>query len=143
MLWRVRETPEGTIRRVTLAEGVAAVGFDIAVPHELPDGFTLASVALVSVDGSTGVTLYFHDRDADVGIGPVRLHLEAADELPPATSATQSAVDVDGAEGRWTPERSQLEWLEDGVYHSLDASGLTLDAMLAIAASIPGEDAPA
>lgn len=141
--WRVRETADGTTRRVTLEEGVEEVAFAIDPPAELPSGFALASVELASVGDATGVTLYFQDRDADVGIGPVRLHLESAEELPPATAATQAAVDVAGVEGRWTPERTQLEWVVGGVYRSLDAPGLTLEALLAIAGSIPDGDPPA
>ena len=57
-------------------------------------------------------------------------------ELPPASAASQSAVEVRGTEGRWTPDREQLEWVEDGVYYSLDASGLGLEDLLAVAASI-------
>jgi hypothetical protein len=85
------------------------------------------------------VTLYLRDRDADAGIGTIRLHLEAATALPPATSATQSTVDVAGVEGRFTPDRSQLEWIRDGVYRSLDAPGLELEELLAIATSIGPE----
>jgi hypothetical protein len=85
-----------------------------------------------------GVTLYFRNAEVDVGAGTVRLYMEAAREMPPASSARQSAVQVRGVEGRWTPDRSQLEWIEEGVYRSLDAPGLGLEALLAIAASIPG-----
>jgi hypothetical protein len=85
------------------------------------------------------VTLYLRDEDADAGIGTIRLHLEAASELPPATSAAQSRVDVGGLPGRFTPDRSQLEWIDSGLYRSLDAPGLALDELLAIATSIGAE----
>lgn len=135
--WRVRRTAGTLVERVSLSEARAQAPFDVSPPEALPAGFTLASVELTRVQGRTGVTLYFRDSEVDVGAGAVRLHLEAADELPPASSARQSAVEVDGAEGRWTPQRSQLEWVEDGVYRSLDAKGLGLQDLLAIAASIP------
>jgi len=136
--WRVRETAGAIVERVTLAEAEAAVPFEIALPDALPRGFTLASVELVTVEDGVGVTLYFRKAEVDVGAGAVRLYMEAARELPPASSARQSTVQVGGVEGRWTPDRSQLEWIEAGVYRSLDASGLGLEDLLEIAASIPG-----
>jgi hypothetical protein len=38
--------------------------------------------------------------------------------------------------GRWTPDRNQLEWVEQGVYLSLDAGGVSLVDLLAVAASL-------
>jgi outer membrane lipoprotein-sorting protein len=138
--WRLRETGGATVERVSLDQARATAPFEIGPPERLPPGFTLASVELVRVSGEVGVTLYFRDAEVDAGAGTIRLHLETGSELPPASSARQSAIQVRGGEGRWTPERSQLEWVEDGVYRSLDtleAPGLALEDLLAIAASIP------
>jgi outer membrane lipoprotein-sorting protein len=137
--WRVRETAGAIVERVTLAEAEAAAPFEIALPEALPRGFTLASVELVTVEDGVGVTLYFRNAEVDVGAGAVRLYQEAARELPPASSARQSTVQVRGVEGRWTPDRSQLEWIEAGVYRSIDAPGLGLEDLLEIAASIPAD----
>jgi hypothetical protein len=41
-----------------------------------------------------------------------------------------------GVVGRWTPDRNQLEWVEQGVYLSLDAGGLPLADLLAVAVSL-------
>ncbi|HJS27838.1 MAG TPA: hypothetical protein VJ913_12015, partial [Actinomycetota bacterium] len=135
--WRVRESGDAVVERVTLAEAQAAAPFPIALPSSLPQGFGLASVELVDAGDAVAVTLYIRDRDADAGIGTIRLHLEPANALPPASSADQSAVDVGGTPGRHTPDRSQLEWIEDGLYRSLDAPGLSLGGLLAVASSIP------
>jgi hypothetical protein len=59
-----------------------------------------------------------------------------AEKLPPASSAAQSEVEVRNVIGRWTPDRNQLEWVEQGVYLSLDAAGLTLADLLAVANSL-------
>jgi hypothetical protein len=67
------------------------------------------------------------------------MHVEPADALPPASSARQRGVEVAGVTGRWTPSRSQLEWVADGLYRSLDGPGFTLRELLAVAASIPPE----
>jgi outer membrane lipoprotein-sorting protein len=142
--WRVHGTDGALVERVTLEQAGAAVPFEIAMPERLPAGFTLASAELVEVEGDVGVNLYFRDSEVDVGVGTVRLHLEAGRELPPATAARQSAVEVGDAKGRWTPGRTQLEWIDAGVYHSLDVpdgSDLRLAALLAIADSMAGDDA--
>jgi hypothetical protein len=134
--WRVRTQDGSRIERVTLEQARGAVPFPVELPSVLPRGFALACVELVEASDETGVTLYFRHREADPGIGTIRLHFEAAGSLPPATSARQSIVDVDGAAGRFTPDRSQLEWVEDGIYASLDAPGLDLRALLEMAVSM-------
>jgi hypothetical protein len=142
--WRLHETDGGLVERVTLAEAQAAVPFEIATPERLPAGFTLASAEIVEVEGDVGVNLYFREAEVDVGVGTVRLHLEAGRELPPASAARQSAVEVGDAQGRWTPGRTQLEWIDAGVYHSLDVpegSDLRLADLLAIAGSIAADGA--
>ena len=117
--WRVHGTDGALVERVTLEEAQAALPFEIAMPQRLPAGFTLASAEIVEVEGDVGVNLYFRDAEVDVGVGTVRLHLEAGRELPPATAARQSAVEVGDAEG----------------------SDLRLADLLAIADSMAGDDA--
>jgi Putative zinc-finger len=137
--WRVRGSGDAVIERVTLAQARGAVAFPITLPRSLPQGFGLASVELVDAGNDVGMTLYFRDRDADAGIGTIRLHLEPANALPPASSANQAMVDVGSLPipGRYTPDRSQLEWIDTGIYRSLDAPGLSLDGLLGVARSIP------
>jgi Putative zinc-finger len=134
--WRVHEIAGATVERVSLETARSSVPFSVGLPRMLPDGFGLASVELVDAGYGRGVTLYFRDLDADAGIGTIRLHLEPSQALPPATSAEQSAVDVGDAHGRYTPDRSELEWIRSGVYHSLDAPGLELPELVLIASSI-------
>jgi outer membrane lipoprotein-sorting protein len=134
--WRVHQIGGTTVERVSLETARSAVPFPVELPRTLPDGFGLASVELVDAGHGNGLTLYFRDLDADAGIGTIRLHLEPAQTLPPATSAMQSAVNVGDAHGRYTPDRSEVEWIRSGVYHSLDAPGLELPELVAIAASI-------
>jgi Putative zinc-finger len=137
--WTHRQVGTATAVRVSLQTARASVPFPIELPTALPAGFGLASVELVDAGYGAGVTLYLRDQDADAGIGTIRLHLEAASSLPPATSAAQSTVDVGGVRGRFTPDRSQLEWIDGGLYRSLDAPGLGLEELLAIATSIRGD----
>jgi hypothetical protein len=80
----------------------------------------------------------FRDRTDTLAASSLRLHLERASALPPASSSQQVAVEVGDVGGRWTPARSSLEWVTGGVYRSLDGPGLSLQEALAIAGSIPG-----
>jgi hypothetical protein len=140
--WRVRESGDAVIRRVSLDEAAAAVSFPVALPTELPPGLGLASVELLVAGDEIGVTIYLRDAEVDLGDGSIRLHLALADALPPSTAADPAAVEVAGVEGRWTAERGLLEWIAGGVYHSLDGDALPLEVLLAVAASIPTDGAP-
>lgn len=138
--WRIRTAPGGVTERVSLAEAAARMPSTLLEPHRLPAGYGFASAELVRVQDRLGLNVYFQQSDAELGSGPIRFHAEAGQELPPASAASQSAVEVRGTEGRWTPDRGQLEWVEDGVYYSLDASGLGLEGLLAVAASMGSTD---
>jgi hypothetical protein len=138
--WTVRRVGSASVRRVSLEMARAAgLGFEIELPRTLPAGFALASLELVDTGGTVGVTLYLREHDADAGIGTIRLHLEPARELPPATSASQSIVELGDVRARFTLDRSQLEWVHGGVYRSLDAPGLSLQELVAIALSFGSE----
>jgi hypothetical protein len=138
----VRVSPDGVTERVSLEQAGERLSFSPALPAELPPGYGLASAELVRLGDAIGLNVYFQQADADLGSGLIRLHLEAATALPPASSAAQSAVEVRGAGGRWTPDRHQLEWVDGGVYYSLDAPGLDLAELLAVAGTIAPAPAP-
>jgi hypothetical protein len=136
--WAVRTSPEGVTERVTLAQAAAETPFTIMLPGSdaLPAGYSVASAEIVRLHQDTALNVYFQQQDTDLGTGPIRLHEGVATKLPPASSAAQSEVEVRGVIGRWTPDRNQLEWVEQGVYLSLDAGGLSLADLLAVAASL-------
>jgi len=136
--WAVRTSPEGVTERVTLAQAAAETPFTIMLPGSdaLPAGYSVASAEIVRLHQGTALNVYFQQQDTDLGTGPIRLHEEVATKLPPASSAAQSEVEVRGVIGRWTPDRNQLEWVEQGVYLSLDAGGLSLADLLGVAASL-------
>ena len=122
--------------RVSLERAAAMLPFPLLQPQRLPAGYAFASAELVRVGRQVGVTLYYQQLSAELGAGPIRFHVEPADSLPPASSARQDVVDVLGAPGRWTPDRNQLEWFRDGVYYSLDGTGLDLPTLLEVADSV-------
>jgi hypothetical protein len=143
--WAVRRSPEGVTERVTLEQAATEMPFPIMLPaaEALPVGSTLASAELVRLHHNAALNVYFQQRTTDLGTGAIRLHEEVGRKLPPASSAVQSEVQIRGVTGRWTPDRNQLEWVEDGVYYSLDAAGLTLADLLAAAVSLQPYAGPA
>ena len=85
-----------------------------------PEGYVVASAELSKVGSAIeGVTLYLRQPDMDAAGEPLSLHIERDTGLPPPSSSAQSRIRFAGVEGRWTPNRSQLEWLDRGAYHSL------------------------
>jgi hypothetical protein len=133
--WLTDSSPLGTTRRVTLDEAAAVIPFPLLVPSRLPTGWSLASVETITVADRTSVNLYFQQEDTLDG-RPLRLHEEASDRLPPASAPRQYSVAVGAVDGRWTPDRHQIEWIADGVYYSLDGPGLELGDLLRLAASL-------
>lgn len=138
--WRRLSGPGISITRVPPADALAMAPAPIELPASLPSGYVVASARVESSDlgrpgGTMSVTLVFRQRETDSAGPPIELHVEGADALPPASSAEQLLVDLDGATARWTPGRDQLEWVSGGTYLSLQGS-LDLEAMLNLAASI-------
>ncbi|MGZ8593467.1 MAG: hypothetical protein ACXWYC_09215 [Actinomycetota bacterium] len=134
--WLVRETPEGTVERVTLADAEAAAPFQLLLPQTLPGGSALAAVELLRLGADVGVTIYFQDEEVALGGGAIRVHLEPAEELPPAAAPRQETVEVRGIMARYTAEAALLEWIEGGLYISVEAPGLELADLVALAGSL-------
>ena len=58
------------------------------------------------------------------------------DHLTPPADGDTVGVEVRGATGRYSTERGQLEWVEDGSTHSLSSRTLTLPELLTLAAGL-------
>jgi hypothetical protein len=56
--------------------------------------------------------------------------------LTPPLDADVRGVGVRGSDGRWSADRGQLEWVEDGRVFDLRSATLSLEELLAIAASL-------
>ncbi|HEV2951744.1 MAG TPA: hypothetical protein VGZ51_06550, partial [Actinomycetota bacterium] len=85
-----------------------------------------------------GVTVYLRQIDTDAAGEPLILHVERGTGLPPPSSAAES-VRLAGVDGRWTPSRAQLEWVDADAYHSLQGE-LGIRALVAFADAISGTD---
>ena len=136
--WSRLGSPGVNVERVGVVEALATAGLPASLPERLPEGYVVASAELSKVGTAVeGATLYLRQPDMDAAGEPLTLHVERETGLPPPSSSTQSRIRFAGVEGRWTPNRSQLEWVEGGVYHSLQGE-LGLRALLEIASAIAG-----
>jgi negative regulator of sigma E activity len=138
--WQHRASSAVDVERIGVAEALVTAGLPASLPDRLPDGYVVASAELSTV-GSTiaGVTLYVRQLDTDAAGEPLTLHVEPETGLPPPSSSVQSRIRVAGVDGRWTPSRSQLEWVDGDGYHSLRGE-LGLRVLLAIASAAAGTD---
>ncbi|HXF36914.1 MAG TPA: zf-HC2 domain-containing protein [Actinomycetota bacterium] len=128
------------VLRLPLEEAAARAGFPVLVPSSLPESYGLSSVEL-DPEGPS-LTLFFRPEDSLLAGAPIRLFLQPARALPPSTVAGAQSVEVRDAEGRFVPQRSQLEWVEAGLYVSLDAPGATLEELMGLARTLEPVAAP-
>jgi len=106
-----------------------------APPAELPRGYAprAPDVALLVRSLRDAPTLMLHYRGTEAeydGVG-IRITQSPAERLPP-TSGAPSAVDI-GTAGRYFAERGELEWVKDGILHSIRAPSFDLTTLLEIA----------
>ena len=136
--WRQIGSPGVNVERIGVDEALAKVGLPASLPERLPEGYVVASAKLSKVGTAIeGVTLYLRQLDMDAAGEPLTLHVERETGLPPPSSSAQSRIRFAGVEGRWTPNRSQLEWVDGGAYHSLQGK-LGLRGLLEIASAVAG-----
>lgn len=102
------------------------------LPRRLPDGYRPWTAQV----GRDSVTVFFRRAGAEPdGIG-IRLHQAEGVALPPPLDPDVLAVQVRGLEGRYSPARGELEWVEDGIYRSVGGTALDLPALLDLARSL-------
>jgi hypothetical protein len=136
--WRRLGSPGVKVERIGVASALATAGLPASLPERLPEGYVVASAELSKVGSAIeGVTLSLRQPDMDAAGEPLTLHVERDTGLPPPSSSAQSQITFAGLEGRWTPNRSQLEWVDRGAYHSLQGE-LGLRALLQIASAVAG-----
>jgi hypothetical protein len=138
--WRDRGSAGVEVERVDVAEGLAAAGLPASLPHRLPAGYVVASAELSTVGSALeGVTLHLRQRDTDAAGEPLTLHVERGTLSLPPSSSVHERITFGGIEGRWTPTRAELEWVDGDVYHSLQGER-GLRALLGVARAVAGTD---
>ena len=138
--WRTLTGSGISIEEVAPDVALARSPIAVALPATLPAGYVPASGQIVSNTNAAGpdviaVSFVFRQRQSDAVGGPIVLHVQAGAALPPASSADQVVVSLDGGRARWTPGRDQLEWTNGGAYLSLEG-GPGLPTLLALASQV-------
>ena len=90
--WNLQRAHGVRTERLTLEQARDRASFTFDVPDPLPGGYVLASIERTVVHGRDGVTLTLRQRDSDLGAGPIRIHLETADALPPTAAPDQASL---------------------------------------------------
>ena len=123
-----RPVPGGWAEAATATLPAArAASPGLLLPRD-PAGFAPPAVR---VDGEV-VTLAY----AGAGTRGFLLVQAPGERLTPPLDADASGVRVRRSDGRWSPERGELEWVEDGRTLDLRSATLSLQELLAIAASL-------
>jgi hypothetical protein len=134
--WLDRGSLGVDVEAIDVTAGLATAGLPLSLFEGLPGGYVAASAERSTVGSALeGVTFRLRQIDTDAAGDPLTLHVESETALPPPSSAEQGRIAFSGLEGRWTPSRAELEWIDHGVYHSLQGA-LDLRSLLEIARAI-------
>jgi hypothetical protein len=134
--WSVRRWPGGIVReQLTLEEALERVPY-LQVPMRRPEGYEVTAVHLVQASGVEGATLFLRrpGMEAD-GVG-IRVHQTSYQELPPPMDPDVSLVRLGDLTARYSPSRSELEWVDRGVYRSITGGGLDLGSLVSMGQSM-------
>lgn len=127
----LRGTAVADSDRVTVAEALESAPYAL-LPAELPPGYKLAAATA----DARGATFLFRRVGAELDGGGIRLFQSAGVDLPPPMDPDVLAVRVRGLDGRYSPTRGELEWVERGAYRSLGGGALDLAGLLRVADSL-------
>jgi outer membrane lipoprotein-sorting protein len=119
--------PGGVVVRRVDAHLGAEVGY-------LPEGYRVgATLVSTSKDGTRTVTTYFRRSEAEYeGFGIRIVETDGVEVLTPSSEEFVN-VRIGGSIGRWSFERSELEWVEDKKYRAVAVPSGDLATALAIA----------
>lgn len=105
------------------------------VPTVVPAGYSPrepSAAVLYRSHGQRTIVAHYRSPEAEYdGVG-IRITQRTGGSLPPS-SETFLPVQVRGARARWSPERSELEWVDAGVYRAVHAPSFDLATVAAIA----------
>jgi hypothetical protein len=118
------------------AAGVAALDF-AEEPSRLPPGYRTTSSFLVeNRRGNRTLSVYYRRAQSEYdGLGIRTTQSPSIPFLPPSFEDLRP-VTVDGRSGRWSRERGEVEWMDEGVYRSVRAPSLGRKVALEVARSL-------
>jgi hypothetical protein len=128
----VTSTRAATVERVAVTRMLERYGF-AAAPRYLPAGYMEAAGLLSRSGGAVTVTAYYRHPEAEYeGTG---IRIVQASRVSYLLPSSEEFVDVriDGVVGRWSPERGELEWVDDNIYRAVAVPSGDLTTALRIA----------
>ena len=106
------------------------------VPRFVPAGYEALDGTLTkSRFGRTLTLTYSHGEMQYDGIGIRLTQSDSVDVLPPS-SQQFDVISIRGRPARWSLERGELEWIEDGRHFSLGAPSLDVESIVEMAESL-------
>lgn len=118
-------------RRQSLDDGQQALD-SLLLPDPPPSGYRVWEV---QARPRTVTVRYLRPGSELDGMG-IRIFQTSEARLPPPLDLEVLGVTVRGVPGRYSAERAELEWVEDGVYRSIQAPAFDLAGLLRIATSL-------
>lgn len=124
-------TNDGTIARIDPAQ-VEALGY-AAEPSYLPGGFRLSSAFLSTSSDAARLETYYRRRQSGAAMNEIRItQITGVDVMPPSSENLVS-IRSGSITARWSPLRSELEWLDDDTYRAVAVPGFDLHTAVRIA----------
>lgn len=127
--WSVRRWPGGIVReQVSYSQAIARAPY-LLMPAVLPEGYEVAAAHLITTPNGEGVTVFLRrpGMEAD-GVG-IRVHQAPAETMPPPMDPDVLLVRVGELNVRYSPARSEAEWIQAGGYRSITAAALSLEEL--------------
>jgi hypothetical protein len=122
------------IERVGLKRA-SALGY-LVTPSYLPKGYRFSSALVARSRRGSTTTLYYLAPEAEYeGFGIRVTQSPSLDVLPPS-SEVFTEVAIGNVRGRWSSERGELEWIEDGTYRAVAVPSFDLATAVRIARSM-------
>ncbi len=132
---RLRTADGMTIERVG-AQAIDDVDYALE-PSYLPAGFEFSSAfTSTSREGSEQLTIYYRRPKSGSGTNEIRVVQAPRFETLPPTSEDLTTVAADGLRARWSPARSELEWLDGTTYRAVSVPAFDLATAVEIALSL-------
>lgn len=106
-------------------------------PRYLPHGFRVSSAFLsTSPDGRRQLSSYYRRPESGAFMGDIRITQAADVDVLPPSSEDLVSVRTGPVAGRWSPLRSELEWLDGSVYRAVAVPGFDVETAALIARSM-------
>lgn len=125
--WARRVNPED-LRTINIAPD----------PSFMPEGYAArVGLLLYGPIGNKTLNVYYRRAEAEIGGSGIQITRSVpADRLTPSSKDLIGTTITGDIQGRWSIERSELEWIDDGIYNAITVPGFDRATALRIARSL-------